>query len=562
MSPKTLFEKFGHHCEIQSGIRDIPMFRSSKSPFTRFIRLCKRIRMINETNKRGYNYLRSQKKIENEYRKQLLYPYIIHPFSDFRKYWEFFMSIIILIQAIMVPLDIATYNSKYPDSFVRTSYFVYGRLATDIISLMEVLVNFFSGYCEVKKKIVVLNPHKIFKNYIFSNFIIDLYASIPTDVLLNLYFTEKWQTRGWNYMFHYCGLLKLFRYTTFIEYCYNITETSEISYAYFRVTSAVISFFLYVHVLTCFLISFMSYEYPFNVHLIKTSSFTHSYGTNASTFLKIYARFFYCTCLLILNSGFSIATISNGSNLLTVNIWLISKLLFILTIAYFLELHISVHSASQKFVDMVNEVKDFMRHRQVPNFLQKRILAYYDIKYQNHFFQESEILDTVSGQLRQEIIMNTCGKLVENVTFFKNLPLTLLVRIVSCLRYEIFLTNDVISKAGTTGDCMHFISTGTVAVFTKSGQEICHLQDGDYFGEIAMVMKDSTRVASVIAAEVCELYRLDRKDFIRAIIPYPDLYDRITYVAGDRMERTDIIDEAHKNTQHITKSEELTEMVQ
>lgn len=68
--------------------------------------------------------------------------------------------------------------------------------------------------------------------------------------------------------------------------------------------------------------------------------------------------------------------------------------------------------------------------------------------------------------------MHSCKNLVENVNFFKNLPMTLLIRIVSCLKSEIFLDNDVIIKANTVGDCMYFISTGTVAVYTKSGREV------------------------------------------------------------------------------------------
>lgn len=68
--------------------------------------------------------------------------------------------------------------------------------------------------------------------------------------------------------------------------------------------------------------------------------------------------------------------------------------------------------------------------------------------------------------------MHSCRKLVENVAFFKNLPLALIVRIVSSLRSEIFLVNDVIVKANTPGNSMFFIATGTVAVFTNSGREV------------------------------------------------------------------------------------------
>lgn len=68
--------------------------------------------------------------------------------------------------------------------------------------------------------------------------------------------------------------------------------------------------------------------------------------------------------------------------------------------------------------------------------------------------------------------MHACKKLVENVIFFRNLPLNLLVRIISCLRIEVFLVNDVIIRANTPGASMYFISTGTVAIYTKSGKEV------------------------------------------------------------------------------------------
>lgn len=41
---------------------------------------------------------------------------------------------------------------------------------------------------------------------------------------------------------------------------------------------------------------------------------------------------------------------------------------------------------------------------------------------------------------------------------------------------------------------MYFITSGTVAAVTETGREIVHLEDGDHFGEIALIQKD-TRVS-------------------------------------------------------------------
>ncbi|KMR01417.1 potassium sodium hyperpolarization-activated cyclic nucleotide-gated channel 1-like protein [Lasius niger] len=190
---------------------------------------------------------------------------------------------------------------------------------------------------------------------------------------------------------------------------------------------------------------------------------------------------------------------------------------------------------------MMAQLKQYMKYRQLPYPTQHRIIAYYEFCFQQRYFREIEILNTLSTYMRQEINMHACRKLVENVTFFNNLPLSLLTRIVAILKAEIFLTNDVIVRANQLGDCMYFIASGTVAIYSNTGKEICHLEDGAYFGEIALVMPEARRVASVVAIEICELYRLDRADFARTIHPYPMLWEQIKKIAIKRHERTTIL---------------------
>lgn len=127
-----------------------------------------------------------------------------------------------------------------------------------------------------------------------------------------------------------------------------------------------------------------------------------------------------------------------------------------------------------------------------------------------------------------------------------NLPHHLVAEILANLVLEVFLPNDVIVKAGTSGDCMYFLSCGTVCVLTPSGKEVCHLEEGSYFGEIALISKDQKRTADVIAIEICQIYRLDRKAFTSCIATHADVYDRIQNLADIRKEQTKLVEEIHK----------------
>lgn len=201
----------------------------------------------------------------------------------------------------------------------------------------------------------------------------------------------------------------------------------------------------------------------------------------------------------------------------------------------------SLSSASSRYQLMIRQVRAYMTHKKLPSSLQTQILQYYEYRFKKSYFNELEILRTAAGQLRQEIVLHSCQKLVENVVIFRGLPISLLIRLVSSLKSVVYLPNDIIILAHTPGESMFFLASGSVAVFTASGNEICHLEDGAHFGEVALVMHED-RCATVVAIETSEIYRLDGKDFMRAIQPYPDLLDNIERFAMERLEKTVLLD--------------------
>ena len=77
-------------------------------------------------------------------------------------------------------------------------------------------------------------------------------------------------------------------------------------------------------------------------------------------------------------------------------------------------------------------------------------------------------------------------------------------------------------------------------------RKVCHLEDGAYFGEIALVMENEQRVASVIAIETCEVLMVPREAFQQVISPYPNLLSRLQKMALDRLDETLLVDEIYK----------------
>jgi hypothetical protein len=273
-----------------------------------------------------------------------------------------------------------------------------------------------------------------------------------------------------------------------------------------------------------------------------TDSWLHEFDLWEESKARQYLSSLLRAISTFLSSGFPHSRPRNEEDLTLVIIsQILGSLIIWILIAYMRLFFKGANGSRIKYQDIISQVKQYMHRRQLPHATRHRIIAYYEFCFQQQYFHEVEILNILSMQMRQEINMHVCRKLVENVTFFNPLPLALLTRIVALLKSEIFLTNDVIVRANQPGDCMYFIAIGTVAIYTSSGKEVCHLEDGAYFGEIVLVMPKERRVASVVAVEICELYRLDRADFARTIHPYPMLWEQIKKTAIERHERTTIL---------------------
>lgn len=84
--------------------------------------------------------------------------------------------------------------------------------------------------------------------------------------------------------------------------------------------------------------------------------------------------------------------------------------------------------------------------------------------------------------------------------------------------------------------------------------QICHLEDGAYFGELALLMEDERWIASVIAAENSEVFVLSRVDFQYILTPYPDLLTHLQNIVLARPEQTSLFEKARELNSPTTVS--------
>ena len=386
----------------------------------------------------------------------------------------------------------------------------------------------------------ILEPKKIITRYVKSStFFPDMLGSFPTD----LFYVTRWVE--YTMARETTSLICIFRIFSLSSYIDKLAYAYDISIALQEFCLIVAWIILLLHWQSCFhwlipivTTSIRQRERPSNISWIEMADLwdAHKSQQYLASSLRAVVTF--------MRTGLHYTNQQDVGDIYMIIVFQLFGIVapwFIITRV--MQFFKGIHSSHLRYQGTVAQLKQYMRHKQLPHSTQRRIIQYYEFRYQHRFFRESQIINTLSTQMRHEIRMHSCRKLVENVTFFNNLPLTLLGRIVALLKSEIFLTNDVIVRANQPGDCMYFIASGTVAIYTNSGKEVCHLEDGAHFGEVALVMPNELRVASVVAVEVCELYRLNRADFARTIHPYPMLWETIKKIAIERHEKTMILNE-------------------
>lgn len=74
-------------------------------------------------------------------------------------------------------------------------------------------------------------------------------------------------------------------------------------------------------------------------------------------------------------------------------------------------------------------------------------------------------------------------------------------------------------------------------------RKICHLHDGEHFGEACLIYPNQCREESIVALEVCELLRLHRRDFKRLFATNLEFYNNLEHIVREHSKKVKKLEE-------------------
>nr|XP_014344895.1 PREDICTED: potassium/sodium hyperpolarization-activated cyclic nucleotide-gated channel 2-like isoform X2 [Latimeria chalumnae] len=415
---------------------------------------------------------------------------IIHPFSTFRNYYISFMLIVTFLNLVIIPIGISFLKTQ---EILEHGWVIF-NLISDTLYLIDIAFNFRTGIVTDDSEVVIMDPKQIRNLYLKSWFVPDLIAAIPADYFAVIYrkFGHDGEEVGYAasrlfriiLLARVLSLLRLLRFSRLMRLVNEWEQVLDLDVEITQLFSQIFSLFLTI-LLLChwngciqFLIPALQ-SFPVDSWVVK-ENLTNAWWVEQYSF-SVFRALSHMLCI-----GYGADNLPSD----TLEIWAVI---------------ISVLSGAMMYTIMLANVAALITNAN------PAVKAYRD----------------------KEVLSHLCSKLVRSVPLFCDRDPNFVRAVIVNLHYTVFQEGDIIIQEGAFGDKMFFIEKGSVLVQTGSYQK--QLSDGDFFGEICLVVK-CYRTATVRALTICHLFSLSVRNFEEVLQMFPEVQEDILETASDRLQ--------------------------
>ncbi|XP_005946697.1 potassium/sodium hyperpolarization-activated cyclic nucleotide-gated channel 1 [Haplochromis burtoni] len=486
-------------------------------------------------NKFSLRMFGSHKAVEQEQeRLKSAGAWIIHPYSDFRFYWDLLMLLLMMGNLIILPVGITFFRDE------NTPSWIIFNVVSDTLFMVDLVLNFRTGIVKEDNTEILLDPRAIRQKYLKSWFLVDFVSSIPVDyifLMVDSLDSEVYRTARALRIVRFTkilSLLRLLRLSRLIRYIHQWEEIFHMTYdlasAMVRIVNLIGMMLLLCHWDGClqFLVPMLQ-DFPPDCWVSKNVMVNDTWGVQYS-----YALFKAMSHMLCIGYG---AQAPEGMTdvWLTMLSMIVGATCYAMFIGHATALIQSLDSSRRQYQEKYKQVEQYMSFHKLPADVRQKIHEYYEHRFQGKMFDEENILGELSEPLKEEIVSFNCRSLVANMPLFANADPNFVTAVLTKLRFEVFQPSDFIIREGTVGRKMYFIQHGRVSVLTRGNKET-KLSDGSYFGEICLLTR-GRRTASVRADTYCRLYSLSVDSFNEVLEEHPMMRRAFETVAADRLDR-------------------------
>ncbi|MCB0282506.1 MAG: cyclic nucleotide-binding domain-containing protein [Calditrichae bacterium] len=261
----------------------------------------------------------------------------------------------------------------------------------------------------------------------------------------------------------------------------------------------------------------------------------HTYA-GISDNLTLYIRSLYWSVVTLTTVGYGdIVPINNAETAYSMLVMLFGVGIYGYVIGNIANILSKRDPAKVAFQKNMDNLKAFVRYRELPMGLQNRIRDYYAYLWKKRLgYDELYFLNNLPSGLKREVEMHLKRRIIDRIPLFKETNNAFLDDIAQHLKPAIYTPGDIIIHEGDEGQEMYLVIKGRLKVYKNEDPEKQFLiKDGDFFGELAL-LNNKPRNANVQSITYSDVYVLKREVFEMVLAKHPGLAKKIKETAAAR----------------------------
>uniref|UniRef100_A0A3B4GPY7 Potassium voltage-gated channel subfamily H member 1-like n=1 Tax=Pundamilia nyererei TaxID=303518 RepID=A0A3B4GPY7_9CICH len=450
-------------------------------------------------------------------------PHIILHYCLFKTTWDWVILILTFYTAIMVP-----YNVSFKTKQNNVTWLVVDSIV-DVIFLVDIVLNFHTTFVGPAGE-VISDPKLIRMNYVKTWFVIDLLSCLPYDVINAFENVDE----GISSLFSSLKVVRLLRLGRVARKLDHYIE-----YGAAVLVLLVCVFGLAAHWLACIWYSIGYYEViDENTNTVRMDSWLYLLGETVGTPYRFnasssgiweggpgkdsaYITSLYFTMTSLTSIGFgNIAPNTDGEKIFAVAMMMIGSLLYATIFGNVTTIFQQMYANTNRYHEMLNSVRDFLKLYQVPKGLSERVMDYIVSTWSmSRGIDTDKVLQICPKDMRADICVHLNRKVFKEHPAFRLASDGCLRALAMEFQTIHSAPGDLIYHAGESVDSLCFVVSGSLEVI-QDDEVVAILGKGDVFGDVfwkEMTLAQSC--ANVRALTYCDLHIIKR-DALQKVLEF------------------------------------------
>jgi len=422
------------------------------------------------------------------------------------------MLLLVCYYAMVTPINISFDNSPFD--------IVELELAFNCFFIVDICLQFFTSYKHEKGPSagrLETSHTEIIKNYLRGWFLIDLVASFPLDIIMNVAGGESGAGGALNKLIRLVRSVKLMRILRMSRIWKRLLHRVKLNPSVVRLFKLFGCLLIEWHWIGCMYWGIANAE-GFDEDN-DDSAWTPGVDLLDVGFGSQYLRAYFWAVMVTTGVGKDIMPVSDVQYMFTTCAIIVGVLMYAVIVGSVGTALQSIDTPDSQRRRRMDAVREYLRQRDVSPELSDKILNYYDYCMSRHITEHDEnVLTEIHSALKEKLDLEVNQQLLTKVPRFKQLPDGLLLVLIHSLVSRIYLPNELVYLIGEKASEMFFVVRGDLEKLNQYGTTQEFLTDGAFFGD-QIFKSNARRMSTIRCITHCEVLILT-KTALRKIMKF------------------------------------------